>query len=142
MRTFDYILAHRTFTIVLLGLVISILASSCFSEKKSERIVCGLRVENCRYNIGKVNSANNPSIYKFSYVLENTSNQKVLLDSVEISCNCLTILHSPQQIEAYCSDSIVGFVDVTNLNGDFSRSIYVNFSKGDVMLLRVAGTVQ
>lgn len=117
---------------------------SCHNDKDvaNERIVCGIRVENCHYNIGIVEYSPNEHHYKrFCYILHNTTNQNIQLDSVEVSCNCISVEYSPICISACENDSIVGYIDVRDLKGVFSRSLYVNFTNGEVMLLRVRGNV-
>lgn len=130
-----------TFLMLTFLFVIGFTFSSCRNdEKKRERIVCGIKVADNHYDIGKVDSRlDTQNMKRFCYVLQNTTDQRVQLESVEGSCSCLTIEYYPMSIEAYSRDSLVGYIDVTNLVGSFSRSIYVNFKSGDVMLLRVIG---
>lgn len=129
-------------TIALLLIVPAILSSCNNIEMKTERIVCGIKVKDCHYDIGSVGSSyNSPHFRHFCYVLQNTTNREIYLDTLEVSCNCLSVNYVPKCIKAYSSDSIVGNIDVTDLRGHFSRSIYVNFECGDIMLLRVTGVI-
>jgi len=135
-------MVHRMiiFTFIL---AILITMSACFNnERKEERVVCGIKVENCHYNIGKVDTSSGTNLSKhFCYMLYNTTNQTIQFDSVEVSCNCLSVEHSPKFINAYSNDSVVGNINLQGLKGSFSRSLYVNLGTGDVMLLRVVGVV-
>lgn len=118
---------------------------SCVREnsKGCEKIVEGIKVEKSSYDIGehKVNGTAS-KLVPFNFVLQNTTNKKVELDSVETSCSCLNLKHTPIIIKAEGCDSIVGTIDLSEIRGSFSRSVYVCFFSGEIMLLRVKGKVE
>ncbi len=128
--------------IVTLGILLEILfmSLSCNNHRENnyERIVSGLKVENYRCDIGEAQTRISNQ-YNFFFSLINITNRDVIIDSIETSCSCLHVDYSPTVIKGHHNDSIVGRIDLEDIMGNFSRSIYVCLSDGEVMLLRVTG---
>lgn len=120
-----------------------LLFNSCDTNKseKMERIVSGIKVENYHYDLGKIQTSLCTQ-YPFYYSIQNITSRDVHIDSVEVSCSCLHIDHLPTELKEFQKDSIVGHIDVMDLKGKFSRSLYVNLNNGEVLLLRVTGIVE
>ena len=133
---------QKSFLYSLIYLIINLVLLACFGSNVSEKVVCGVKFKNSHYDIGNIEqSSKRPFFKSFCFSMQNTNSENVLIDSVEISCGCLHIDYAPEEIKAFATDSITGYIDISDLRGSFSRSIYVNFSGGEVLLLHIVGKV-
>lgn len=100
-----------------------------------------LVTQNYKYNFGSVNKKDNPTI-DFSFTVENSSDSTIHIDNTEVSCNCLSVTDTISSIAPHKSIILHGFINTKEQSGDLNKSIFINYNKNQVLLLRVKGTIK
>lgn len=124
-------------------LLLSLLLLSCNTKESDSTFNQDgpLVTENYKYNFGSVNKKDNPTI-DFSFTVENSSDSTIYIDNTEVSCNCLSITDSIATIAPHKSATLHGTINTKEQSGDLNKSIFINYNKNQVLLLRVKGTIK
>lgn len=99
-----------------------------------------LRVKNKTCNLGNLSKKDN-HVIDFSFDIENVSNVPIVIDKIDVSCGCVFIEKIRKPISAHKFIKLKGNINIQKQEGYFSKSIYLNYSNGNVMLLKVKGII-
>lgn len=98
-----------------------------------------IAVEN-KYDLGEINKKEHQFV-DFAFEIENISDSTIKISKTELSCGCLSLTDTLSVIKPHSKAKFHGKVNTTEQRGYLNKSIFVNYGKNKVMLLRVKGNI-
>lgn len=110
--------------------------SPFFNSKKDE---AGVLIEKRIIDIGKIHSKNNGFLYQ-TFKLQNKENRPLIIQRVNVSCGCLSVVKYTNYPVKYDSIAIIQIrIDPQKVNGTFQKNIFVETNTESVILLKIKG---
>ena len=118
----------------------------CRGEKNGENIVHEnnkgelIAKENHLY-MGKLSKHAKDTV-GFAFDISNMSDSTVVIHKTDVSCNCITLNPILEPIPPHCSVKLYGSVNLKEISGHLSKSVFINYGRGSLLVLRVIADVQ
>lgn len=100
-----------------------------------------LLVRNSHLDIGKVSKSDGDYV-NFTFELKNCGANVVVVNNIDVSCNCISLTKPTRPIRPNEWSKIVGRINITNQKGHLSKSMFVSYGNGKLLLLRVMAEIQ
>lgn len=73
----------------------------------------------------------------FIFKIKNIGDRVIYIDKIDISCQCVTVLFSPDSIRQGEMAEIKGCIDLRKQRGHIRKSIFVKFRHGALKVLKI-----
>ena len=90
--------------------------------------------------LGKINKNGRDTI-SFSFRIYNQSDKIACINKIDVSCSCVSLAKSVKPIPPKQSMNIYGTLNLKTISGHISKSIFVNYNNGALLVLRIVADV-
>lgn len=94
-----------------------------------------------KIDLGRLSKSEKDTI-RFQFVLTNESDSSTVIHNIDVSCGCISLTYKAKPIPPKTSATLHGFVNIKNQEGHLSKAIFVNYGKGELLVLRVTADVE
>lgn len=125
------------FTLLVCGL------EGCKNQKDESNVLnkTTLTTDNQKLDLGSINKTRQRKSY-FVFTIKNPSEKVVNIEATDVSCECIHITESPEQVPANKTALIKGYIDTEMQKGHISKSIFVKHEKDNILLLRIVADIE
>ncbi len=115
--------------------------SSCRNKIGNEELynkTSFIKIEPKVVNMGKIS---NQKIYKYDVILENNNSIPIIINKIDVSCNCIKVKLDNKNILPNKKNTLSLIINGKGNNGFFNKSIIIQSSANNkTEIIRVKGT--
>lgn len=100
-----------------------------------------LSVEPENLSLGIINPENT-HVEPFIFTISNNTNNLMVINSIDVSCNCVKVIKFPQTLKAGESGQITGEINLKNQSGHLRKSIFVTYNDSSLRLLKITADIK
>lgn len=78
----------------------------------------------------------------FTFDISNISDSTIVIHKTDVSCNCISLNPILKPVPPHHSVKLHGTVKLKDVSGHLSKSVFVNYGRGSLLVLRVIADVQ
>lgn len=109
--------------------------------KKNYQTTTLLTVEKKIIDLGLIEK-NVENEVPFYYKLSNESDSTIVIHNIETSCGCVEINESPKVLLPGKHYQLKGKIVTNNILGYINKNIYVNYNRGEVIILKIKAVIE
>lgn len=100
-----------------------------------------LVIDETHYNAGTIHK-NKHQLFQHEFTLLNQGRRPIKIKKIDVSCSCVKTKLSSNTINPSQESALLVSMDLSNIHGMFSKTIYVNSdAQNDVQLIRISGRI-
>lgn len=92
-------------------------------------------------NLGYIES-DQKNVRTFSFEITNLSDSTLVINKVDVSCNCVEIINYPHSLNPAQKGRIFGRINLENQIGYMRKSIFVNYNNGRIKMLKITANIK
>lgn len=100
-----------------------------------------ISVEDKELCLGEIDKNLN-RIIPFEFDLKNSSDSIIVVNKVDVSCNCVKIIDFPKRLVVGQSAKLSGTIDLNNQVGHLRKSIFINYDDTCITVLKIVADVK
>lgn len=77
----------------------------------------------------------------FVFKIKNLSDSALVIDKIDVSCHCVSILSYPHSLQQNEQGDIRGTINLKNQSGHVRKSIFINYNNGALKILKITADI-